>query len=426
MADTFKGIITADGKKRQLPYGNVLETPVSDATLSTPGAFADAKAAGDKFKEVKAETNSLKEDLGGLNDDYNEIFTSKNLISNSDETDGYYTANGYIQSSNMQTSNICVLEIGQTYTLSNNGTGHMRLAFFDEKATPKENKTPAEYVTTNNFDIITLYTFVANHKYVYVSCPKDSTIKDIMLELGNTKSEYVPYEKMIKEDLLPDFSFYKPNYNIFKNAYIKNGALIANNTATVETGNNSAQYTVAELKGNIRKMMAKVKFHGDASIAIISNPNGMNGVVSVTNKSIHCVFSRDHATIGYFNNKTLTNTNTIEYNSISENVEVLCGFIVRSNSIVVYTPDGKKTEITDENYLNVNGRFALFEHFINLTDKDFASVEIVKVYADSAYPPSIGEVLCDDFQRIDGPVGAAPTGQVWGQFSNYEQAGWDI
>lgn len=62
MADTFKGIITADGKKRQLPYRNVIETPVFDETLSIQGAFADSKAVGDKFKEVKAETNSLKEE----------------------------------------------------------------------------------------------------------------------------------------------------------------------------------------------------------------------------------------------------------------------------------------------------------------------------------------------------------------------------
>lgn len=60
MTDTFKGIITADGKKRQLSYGDVLETPASDATLSLEGAFADAKVVGDKFKEVKTETNSLK------------------------------------------------------------------------------------------------------------------------------------------------------------------------------------------------------------------------------------------------------------------------------------------------------------------------------------------------------------------------------
>lgn len=64
MADTFKGIITADGKKRQLPYNAVFGTPASDPTLSLEGAFADSKAVGDKFKEVKTETDSLKEDLG--------------------------------------------------------------------------------------------------------------------------------------------------------------------------------------------------------------------------------------------------------------------------------------------------------------------------------------------------------------------------
>ena len=66
MTDTFKGIITSDGKKRQLPYGSVLETPVSDETLSVDGGFADAKVTGDKFKEVKVETDSLKSDLGNL------------------------------------------------------------------------------------------------------------------------------------------------------------------------------------------------------------------------------------------------------------------------------------------------------------------------------------------------------------------------
>lgn len=63
MADTFKGIITADGKKRQLPYGAVLETPVSDTTLSKEGGFADSKTVGDKFAKVDSETASLKEDI---------------------------------------------------------------------------------------------------------------------------------------------------------------------------------------------------------------------------------------------------------------------------------------------------------------------------------------------------------------------------
>lgn len=63
MADTFKGIITADGKKRQLPYNAVVEAPISDETLSIKGAFADAKVVGDNFKKTKVETDSLKEDI---------------------------------------------------------------------------------------------------------------------------------------------------------------------------------------------------------------------------------------------------------------------------------------------------------------------------------------------------------------------------
>ena len=75
MADTFKGIITADGKKRQLPYGSVLDKPVSDETLSIQGAFADAKVVGNNFKKVNAETDSLKEDLGDLeNLKYRELY----------------------------------------------------------------------------------------------------------------------------------------------------------------------------------------------------------------------------------------------------------------------------------------------------------------------------------------------------------------
>ena len=108
MVDTFKGIITADGKKRQLPYRNVLETPISDETLSIQGAFADAKVVGDKFKEVKVETDSLKEDIDKLNEsfivepnnyvDYSKIEKSKELQQNSDEliSSNIYSTTDYI------------------------------------------------------------------------------------------------------------------------------------------------------------------------------------------------------------------------------------------------------------------------------------------------------------------------------------------
>ena len=79
MADTFKGIITADGKKRQLSYGNILELPVSDETLSIQGAFADAKTVGDKFTEVKTETSLLREDIDDLSSSKITKFYASNL-----------------------------------------------------------------------------------------------------------------------------------------------------------------------------------------------------------------------------------------------------------------------------------------------------------------------------------------------------------
>lgn len=59
MADTFKGIITADGKKRTFAREGITPEYVSDKTLSVDGGFADAKVTGDAVK-------SLKEDLGNL------------------------------------------------------------------------------------------------------------------------------------------------------------------------------------------------------------------------------------------------------------------------------------------------------------------------------------------------------------------------
>ena len=63
MADTFKGIITADGKKRTFAREGITPEYVSDKTLSVDGAFADAKVVGNNFKKTKTETDSLKEDL---------------------------------------------------------------------------------------------------------------------------------------------------------------------------------------------------------------------------------------------------------------------------------------------------------------------------------------------------------------------------
>ena len=62
MAESILKIHTQNG---DIPVGypGLADKPIADKTLSEEGAFADSKTTGDKFKEVKAETDSLKEDL---------------------------------------------------------------------------------------------------------------------------------------------------------------------------------------------------------------------------------------------------------------------------------------------------------------------------------------------------------------------------
>lgn len=147
MADTFRGIITADGKKRQLPYGSILEAPVSDETLSIQGGFADAKVVGDNFKKTKAETDSLKEDLDNTKSQLSEsiaenleMFTSgKNLI-NSDTFSALgewcnYT-NGLIESTQYTTtyrhSEYILVKPNTAYSRRYN-SGKAGTVFFDSK-----------------------------------------------------------------------------------------------------------------------------------------------------------------------------------------------------------------------------------------------------------------------------------------------------
>lgn len=61
MAGSILKIHTQNGDI-PIGYPGLADKPIADKTLSEEGAFADSKAVGDKFKEVKTETDSLKED----------------------------------------------------------------------------------------------------------------------------------------------------------------------------------------------------------------------------------------------------------------------------------------------------------------------------------------------------------------------------
>lgn len=62
MAESILKIHTQNGDV-PVGYPGLADKPIADKTLSVEGAFADSKAVGDKFKEVKTETDSLREDI---------------------------------------------------------------------------------------------------------------------------------------------------------------------------------------------------------------------------------------------------------------------------------------------------------------------------------------------------------------------------
>lgn len=62
MAESILKVHTQNGDV-PVGYPGLADKPIADKTLSEEGAFADAKVVGDRFKEVNAETDSLKEDL---------------------------------------------------------------------------------------------------------------------------------------------------------------------------------------------------------------------------------------------------------------------------------------------------------------------------------------------------------------------------
>lgn len=60
MADTFKGIVTSDGKRRQMLYSYLLGLPESDVSLEISGGFADAKTVGDQLKYIRQQIADIQ------------------------------------------------------------------------------------------------------------------------------------------------------------------------------------------------------------------------------------------------------------------------------------------------------------------------------------------------------------------------------
>lgn len=201
MADTFKGIITADGKKRTFAREGITPEYVSDKALSVDGGFADAKATGDAVK-------SLKEDIGGLNDI---IVSRPNMLDSRCAIKQYEYINGITGqiAQNPNGSQYWALETylpieqGKTY-ISNCKVGYFY--FYDkeknfiERVATLDKSSVWKYLTIND----ARYTFV--RVYFDTSAPNEFGSKFFFGELDEN-AVYTDTPSSTTADLLTKYHF---------------------------------------------------------------------------------------------------------------------------------------------------------------------------------------------------------------------------
>lgn len=415
-----------------------------DSTFTVEGAAADSKAVGDKFAKVDSETASLKGDLGDLeNLKYRELYNNlfydffaiaTNKSGNMNEygnAQHIFMDNTYSNGIKLESGNYLVAlkltnisfkkgDSGATFLVgiidgwSKKYTGDIK--YYNGE---KELLVYSVINFTNDNDIKVSPCFIFNGGFK----PNSEYSFDIDT-IAIIKSDTNGLPKSIfhygNQKMYPVFDVYD-NLSNFKNAYILNKKLVANDTSGASDV--SAQYTVAKMGNTVNKIMLKGIFDTNTTIAIITEPNGMTNVTDVTNRSIHVTFSANGCSVGYFDNKALTNIKNISWDGDYIGKEVTIGFEISGNLITVYLPNGNTLTVTNEKLISCGGKYALWEHYMGgLNKRIFHSAQFTKIYAEDAD----GNVLCDDFNRENGSIGISPQGYVYAQFTNENQTGWSF
>lgn len=409
-----------------------------DTTLTIEGGLAEAKATGEAI-------DSLKEDIGGLeNLKYRELYYNlfydffaiatnksgsmteygnaqhifvKNVYSNGVklESGNYLVALKLTNISLKRRVNVdasfalCIIDGWSKKYLGDiqyyNGEKELFVYSIINFTNDNNIKVSPALILNGGFESNSEYSFDVDT----IAIIKNNTngLPESIFHYGNNK-------------IYPVFDMYG-NLSNFKNAYILNKKLVANDTSG--TSDISAQYTVAKMGNTVNKIMLKCIFDTNTLIAIAAEPNGMTNVTDVTKRSIHVTFSASGCSVGYFDNKALTNIKNISWDGDYIGKEVTIGFEISGNVITVYLPNGNTLTVTNEKLISCGGKYALWEHYMGgLNKRIFHSAQFTKIYAEDAD----GNVLCDDFNRENGSIGISPQGYVYAQFTNENQTGWSF
>ena len=224
MADAIKKIQTTDGAK-PIDYAALYGKPSSDETLSVQGAFADAKAVGDKFKEVKTETDSLREEL----DNYFVKPENYNRLKDKTFVYGTFNNNGDIIESEDTTKNKVFLmyipvEEETNYIVSGNYFNYIGQA----RCYDINRKVIQNGLTISDGRLVTTS---LGAKYVRISVGNASNAESIIFQKGSSPSKIENVtlngvklqEKSINEKMLDDTLFKLINSKVDKRQFTQQG-----------------------------------------------------------------------------------------------------------------------------------------------------------------------------------------------------------
>ena len=219
MAESILKIHTQNGDV-PVAYPGLADKPIPDKTLSEEGAFADSKAVGDRFKEVNAETDSLKEDLEDIDyivfkDKINTLtFTSEGTSSNIDLNGNTITSINATENQYRAFINTSLFENGKKYIIvmnfKNNSSTDISVysnAFsykFEASigkaqslGIGKSETSVISYTATSDIRGFSIYAAVENASYTVDIYVYDITGKDtsnIDFSIGGTKIKILKSE----------------------------------------------------------------------------------------------------------------------------------------------------------------------------------------------------------------------------------------
>lgn len=409
LGDSGSGSWEADANL-YVPPGTVGETELADgATTPAKTSFITQQTGKNLFNPANLLNDGsyvLKYTVEGVTD------TTKCKLDPQSLFDTYYLA----------------VSAGKTYTITIADSTHMYGCLFNDTdaklAAIKAATTSISYsvIDGSYFDSTTGTNFKEHVVTPTADCTLFVTVfkteAHLMIREGTDKSSYEPYA--ISDILSSGINL--QDFSVLEQAYIRNCELTCNLNA-INYANTAAKYTFADMEENAKTVKCKCKFHGNATVALIATAIGKRKVTDITHGAVHLAFTPTTCYIDVFNpDGSSTSMFHQEYTySVDATGATECelgwSFDASTNTLTVYLPDGTTQTLTNTYFAQAIGRYVCWEHYIpNITTADKRYPVFTYFYAEGI--TSASNFLIDDFKRLDGSIGIAPTGQVYSQFRN--------